>query len=78
MSDQSSSSSSGSNRRGVLLSTGLVALAAAEVLLNPAAAEAGLSSYNITGRPIEEVSGQEGWETNWGGEHGELGGRPCC
>ena len=45
-------------------------MAAAEVLLNPDAAEAGLSSYNITGRPIEEVRGQEGWEVNLGGEHG--------
>ena len=62
--------SSSSSRRGVLISTGIGALAAAEVLLSPDAAEAGLSSYNITGRPIEEVSGLAGWEINWGGEHG--------
>ena len=67
--------SSSSSRRGVLLSTGIGALAAAEVLLNPAAVEAGLSSYNITGRPVEEVS-MGGGDVDVGREEGgeEHGG----
>ena len=40
------------------MSTGLGALVAAEVLLCPDAAEAGLPSYNITGWTVEEVLGE--------------------